>query len=280
MNRDEVKEKLLGLHKTKEDFTVVFTGKKNGRVNGLYKPLTKEIAIHNRNFGNDNLLMYTAIHELAHHVCHTEYGQNGVRSHTALFWGTFHDLLDTAEKSGIYAREEDGELRDLAEKAKAIDREIAKLQRELGEVLLRIDGLCKEKGVRREDVYERDIRLSRKTAGNAVNAALYGIGEGYGQDVQNMAAGIKNGEEREETLKAGRGKSIAQIKLGMANKRKKDGEDGTERLIAEKNRLERTIRTLEGRLLEITEKLSGYGGKAEGTARRSADAMSRIYTAL
>jgi Zn-dependent peptidase ImmA (M78 family) len=69
MNQDQVKEKLLKLHDCTEDFIVIFSGKKSKKVNGLYKPDKREIIIHNRNLDNDNLLLYTAIHELAHWTC-------------------------------------------------------------------------------------------------------------------------------------------------------------------------------------------------------------------
>ena len=64
MNQDQTKALLLGIEGCKTDFSVVFTGKKSSMVNGLYKPLTREILIHNKNFQNDGQLVYTAIHEI------------------------------------------------------------------------------------------------------------------------------------------------------------------------------------------------------------------------
>ena len=46
------------------DFTVVQTGKKSSKVNGLYKTDSHEILLHNKNFTTNNAIMYTAIHEL------------------------------------------------------------------------------------------------------------------------------------------------------------------------------------------------------------------------
>ena len=68
MNQDQVKEILLRLNEDVEEFFVIFSGKQSNKVNGLYHPDTREIILHNRNFENDQLLMYTAIHEFAHHV--------------------------------------------------------------------------------------------------------------------------------------------------------------------------------------------------------------------
>ena len=82
MNQDQVKEKLLAIEDAPLEFSVIFSGKRSKKVNGLYKPDTREILIHNKNFQGgsggekaqgatataDNLLIYTAIHEYAHHL--------------------------------------------------------------------------------------------------------------------------------------------------------------------------------------------------------------------
>ena len=61
MNNDEIKERLLKLEETSIDFTVTMSGKESPKVNGLYKPETHEIILHNKNFKSDNQLIYTAI---------------------------------------------------------------------------------------------------------------------------------------------------------------------------------------------------------------------------
>ena len=68
MNQEQVHALLLRIREPREEFTVVLTGKRSRRVNGLYKPETREILIHNRNFAGDTELVYTAIHEYAHHL--------------------------------------------------------------------------------------------------------------------------------------------------------------------------------------------------------------------
>ena len=68
MNQQQVVERLLELDNDVEDFIVTFTGKKSKKVDGLYKPGNKEIILHNKNFSDDNSLIYTAIHEFAHHI--------------------------------------------------------------------------------------------------------------------------------------------------------------------------------------------------------------------
>jgi hypothetical protein len=58
MNQDQVKTKLLSIADAPMEFTVIFSGKKSKKVNGLYKPDSREIILHNKNFGDDeNLLL-------------------------------------------------------------------------------------------------------------------------------------------------------------------------------------------------------------------------------
>ena len=72
-------------------------------MHGLYKPDSREIIIHNKNFKNDNEMMYTAIHEYAHHLQFTTAATPiSVRTHTTAFWNLLHTLLFEAEEKGIY----------------------------------------------------------------------------------------------------------------------------------------------------------------------------------
>ena len=104
MTNEHIKEMLLELEKTDIDFTVTMTGKESKKVNGLYKPTTHEILIHNLNFKNDNQLMYTAIHEYTHHLINVRNEKNGIssqkgeKSHTTEFWAKMDDLVEKAVK--------------------------------------------------------------------------------------------------------------------------------------------------------------------------------------
>lgn len=68
MTNEKIKEVLLSLEKAGIDFSVTQTGKTSKKVNGLYAPATFEIFLHNKNFATENELIYTAIHEYAHHL--------------------------------------------------------------------------------------------------------------------------------------------------------------------------------------------------------------------
>ena len=94
MNQDQVKNILLQIEDTSLDFSLVFSGKASRKVNGLYKPETREIILHNKNFANDNEMIYTAIHEYTHHKqCEKEGAARSTRHHTQAFWAMFHRLL-------------------------------------------------------------------------------------------------------------------------------------------------------------------------------------------
>jgi hypothetical protein len=174
MNQDQVKEKLLELHKCAEDFTVMFSGKKSVRVNGFYRVDERKIIIHNRNFENnetgENLLFYTAMHELAHHIQFTELHQKGVRAHTALFFATLDDLVDIAEKKGIYKMPIDNDTQKLIDEAKDVISGIAGRQRKLEQVLLQLHVVCELKGIRCDDVIRRKVQLPRSAEKKAMKA--------------------------------------------------------------------------------------------------------------
>src|SRR5574344_2236997 len=110
MDNEKIKEILLDVQNTDLHFTITLTGKESKKLNGLYKPDTREILLHNKNFKTDNQLIYTAVHEYAHHLINEEQiaasgGKlpvKGSKVHTQAFWVKFHALLEIAEKKGYY----------------------------------------------------------------------------------------------------------------------------------------------------------------------------------
>ncbi|MDR1231049.1 MAG: hypothetical protein LBK61_06585 [Spirochaetaceae bacterium] len=264
MNQEQVKEKLESVHKSPVDYTVIFSGKKSQRVNGLYRPMAREIIIHNKNFENEdgsqneNLLMFTAIHELAHHARTAETGDRGIRPHTREFWATFHNLLDTAKELGVYRPEIDAGTQKLIGEARDISVRIAELQRELGRVILAINESRKKNGLCVEDIIERGAQIGRQTAKLAVAAFLMGD-TGAGADMQAEAARQRTEAGQEAVIAAAHnGKSVAQAKKAAAPeepKKLKKPADKTEELALEKRRVERTIESLERRLEEIRKQL-------------------------
>jgi hypothetical protein len=263
MNQDEVKEKLMKLYECKEKFTVVFSGKKDSQINGLYKPITKEILINNRNFSNDEELFYTAMHELAHHLQYTEFNQKSNRSHNTLFFSILDDLAEKAEKMGIWKQKLDDEVSELVEEAVEISLKIAALQRRLGSVLIKLHKNCNSGGLRYEDIVKRKIKIAQGTEKKLKKIAVMDMPETIGFDLQETIAGIRDDDQRQCMLNAAAdGKSFAQIKQASAAPRKKP--DGAEALVKEKTRIERTIENLTRRLKDISRRIQAMEGGGGG----------------
>ena len=270
MNQDTIKEKLLAIEDAPMDFSVIFSGKKSKKVNGLYKPESREIILHNRNFKgesgsketDDNLLVYTAIHEYAHHLhaC-SRGGELSSKAHTAEFWAIFHGLLEKAEVKKIYKDVFSGS-KDLNELTAVIRKkylaENGNLVKELGRLLLRAHDLCTAIGGRYEDYVDRVLRIPRQAANLAVRMHQYDLSPETGADNMRFLAGIANEEKRlaaESALLSG--KSPDMVKTAIRQNRNIDSEDEDPRLRLEKEktRLERTIASLTRRLEEVEREL-------------------------
>jgi hypothetical protein len=263
MNQDQVKAALLSIEDAPLEFSLLFSGKKSKKVNGLYMPETREIIIHNRNFDtegggtDENLLIYTAIHEYAHHLhaC-SRGGKLSVRVHTSEFWALFHGLLEKAEEKKIYRNVFSGSA-ELSELTETIRQKYLKenggLVKELGGLLLKAHELCAAAGGRWEDYIDRVLCIPRQAANLAVKMHHYNLNPETGPDNMRFLAGIKNAETRlaAETAIL-KGKSPDTVKTAI---RKKPEEDPRERLAKEKIRLERTIASLTRRLEAVEHEL-------------------------
>ena len=271
MNQEQVKEKLLAIEDAPLDFSLIFSGKRSKRVNGLYKPDTREIILHNRNFAggsggkeaDENLLVYTAIHEYAHHLhaC-ARGGHLSPRAHTAEFWAILHELLEKAEKKKIYKNLFSGS-KDLEELTGLIRKkyltENGNLVKELGQLLLKAQDLCVAVGGRYEDYLDRVLCIPRQAANLAVRMYQYNLNPKTGPDNMRFLAGITNEEKRQaaENSLLG-GKSPAMVKAALKQKpgAESEDEDPRLRLQKEKLRLERTIASLSKRLKEVEKELA------------------------
>ena len=107
MNQDQLKLK-LDEYTDHKDFQIIFSGKHSKKVDGLYHPEKQEIIIHNKNFSEENGLMYTALHELAHHIDFSDNrGKTTRNAHGGEFRAIFHSLLSKAIEMGDYDEFED-----------------------------------------------------------------------------------------------------------------------------------------------------------------------------
>jgi len=259
MNQDQVKQLLLKLDNSVPDFSVVFTGKESKRVDGLYKPEKKEILIHNKNFSEDNSLMYTAIHEFAHHVHFSRYPEEVTRrAHTNRFWDIFHSLLSDAEKKKIYKNlfELDPAFADLTRRIK--DEFLSKngeLMKQFGKLLIEALDLCREKHTVFEDYIERVLGMTRGSARTLMKVYALDIDESLGYENMKVVASIKNPEERREAVQSFKqGKTPPQVRQHIKESRD-EPELTVDRLQALKKRLEKNISNLREKLETIEEQL-------------------------
>jgi hypothetical protein len=271
VNQDQVKDLLLSVEDAPEEFSVIFSGKKSRKVNGLYKSESREIIIHNKNFSPDknggNLLLYTALHEYAHHLhaC-SRGGTLSSRAHTSEFWTILHGLLEKAETKELYNNvfTRSPEL----EKLTGLIREKylrpnGDLVKELGRLLQKARGLCEEIGGRFEDYIDRVLCIPRLSAQTAIKMYNYDLDPSLGADNMRFLAGIRNENDRagaEQALLAG--KSPDSVKTTVwrggpgGSAFSSSNEDPKLKLEKEKIRLTKTIATLSRRLEEVKEELN------------------------
>jgi hypothetical protein len=201
------------------------------------------------------------MHELAHHIQHTEYGQEGARSHTKLFYAILDSLAEKAEKAGICQPEADAELDALIGEARAISEEIARLQKKLGATLDRLRSACVRKGARFEDAVKRKVRISMESANTAMRISSLDLPDSLGIDLQAAIAGERDIAQANTMLvKAQEGQSVAQVRQSLAPVPSREPE--ADALLREKGRIEKTIKMLQRRLEDIMERLTAPGGQS------------------
>ena len=253
MNQDQVKEILLQLNEDVEEFFVIFSGKSSKKVNGLYHPDTREIILHNKNFENEMLLLYTAIHEFAHHVHITQSPiPVGSRAHTIEFRRIFHDLLNIAEQKGVIRNVFEAD-RDFAVLTEAIKKNMigpqGELARKLGESFLQAQALCEQKGYRFEDYIERVLQFDTSTARTLMKANNYNLPASLGYENMKLVASVADADNREElqaSILAGNSRDTAKFTI-----KKPEDQDPMTKLIKEKKRIEKTIDSLTKKLEQV-----------------------------
>jgi hypothetical protein len=261
VNQDQVKGYLLEIDEDVEEFFVIFSGKESRKANGVYHPDTREIIIHNRNFSNDASLMYTAIHEFAHHVHITNSPVPvGARAHTVEFRNILHRLLARAEEIGVY-RNPFGTDPDLLALTERIRREFLSqngaLMKEFGRVLVEAENLCAAKGARFEDYVERALSLDVRTATTLMKLHRYDVNPDLGFTNMATVASLPTRDKRVEAQRRFEaGQTPDMVKSDLAAVKRRD-DDPVRRLESERTRIQRTIRSLQAKLEEIEQRLSG-----------------------
>ncbi len=267
MDNEQIKQMLLDIQETELEFSVTMTGKESKRVNGLYKPDTREILLHNKNFKSESELVYTAIHEYTHHLINEEDIEanggreppNSAKSHTNAFWAKFHSLLEIAEEKGYYKIDisVSPELEKLTEELrKKYIQPNGHLMLEFGKQLIKAHALCEQANIRYEDYLDRVLRLPRTTAQTVQKVGLLPPENAdLGFDNMKIVAALKKPEERAKAQEAmEQGKSPDSVIAMM--KKKAEKVDPKKKLEKERDRLTKTISELTQRLEYVEESLA------------------------
>lgn len=268
MNQNQLKELLLKIKGDVEEFELIFSGKKSLKVDGLYKPELRQIIIHNKNTDDENALIYTAIHEFAHHV-HITTSSVPVsrRAHTKEFWAVLHDLLATAEKMGIYNNkfkkiEEFTQLtREMKEKYLFKN---GQLMRDFGKLLLKAFLLCRKYDMNFDDYADRELGFGRSEAKKLIRIYNEGINPAVGyHNMQTLLRIRKEGDRQKAEQELLAGKSPDHIKTEYFSYLKPEKNDPVKELKKEKQRIERSIKSLSERLRKIDENLKKLSGDSD-----------------
>jgi len=258
MNQDQIKNLLLKIEDPVKDFKVIFSGKSSKKVDGLYKPDTCEIIIHNKNFNDDNSLIYTAIHEYSHHI-HSVTSAIPIKSkaHGVTFCAIFHRLIHKAEEKKIYKNlfKTDPDFIKLTEIIK--EKFLLKnslIMKQFGEYLIKAEKLCLEKKMDFEYYLTNELGFPYSAGRIIMKISTLNLPEKLGYEKMKIVASIKQPEVAKKVIESfEEGKSIYEIRQEF--KIKPEPPDKLKALTQEKNRILATIKRLEIRLQEIEERI-------------------------
>ncbi len=259
MNQDQLAEKLRTLADV-PPFTLVFSGKKSRKVDGLYKPATREILIHNKNMTGDSDLLYTAIHEFAHHVVSCQDGNITLsnRCHTARFWATFHQLLKRAEETGLYQNpfKSDQTFIQLTRKIKEnFLQKNGAIMKEFAAVLNQARNMCIERHLSFEDYVDRELGMEKSTANTLLRIEKYDVTPEIGYDNMKTVAGMKDDHKRAAAVQAFlEGESSDSVKTEIIKPVPKvEKVSPVDHLEAEKQKIQKAIQGLQKKLQIVDE---------------------------
>lgn len=246
MNQDQLKIK-LDTYTDHKDFTVIFSGKCSKKVDGLYHHEKHEIIIHNKNFFNDIQLMYTAIHELAHHIDFIENHAKMTRSaHGKDFRVIFHRIVDEAIQKGDY---EDFD-NEFVQDAITTNKAYTVLLKTFGKKLIALLDKCQKDHRDFEDVVIRKLSMKPSQAKTIMKVYAMDVSEEIGGEFAKEVAKIKNPIERKEAEEIGE----------IPTKTKAPETPESELAEAEKNlrRVEKQIANLERKRQVYEDMIEGY----------------------
>jgi len=259
MNQDQVRTRLRELDTEAADFSVIFSGKKSKKVDGLYKPESMEIIIHNKNFSDDNGIMHTAIHEFAHHLHFTRSAAPvSSRSHTREFWNTLHRLLYLAEEKKIYVNifEKDARFVALAKQIRGrLLSENGSIMKELGRLLQEAHELCVELHASFDDFVDRVLGVHRREARTLMKVSSMDVNPSIGYENMKTLVKIEDPGVRKLAEKSFlEGGSPDMVMSEFISK--KQPPTRLEFLAAEKKRLESSLANILSRISRIEKEMA------------------------
>lgn len=260
MNQDQVKEKLLEIDGDVADFQVIFSGKMSKKVDGLYHPDSHEIIIHNKNFEEENSLLYTAIHEYAHHIQFTRHEKETTprAHHTVLFWNIFHKLLKAAEEKGIYVNiyEKDPRFIQLTEEIrKNYLEKNGEIMKDFGKLLIQALDLCQQKHAIFEDYVDRALGMNRTTAKSVMQMFARDVDPSLGFDNMKVVASLKEPSQRAQAVQAFKeGQSQNEVRQAIKES-KPEPKLTVKKLESQKKRIQKSIEDMQMRLVDVEERI-------------------------
>ena len=267
MNQDQLAEKLRTLADV-PPFTLVFSGKKSKKVDGLYKPAEREILIHNKNMSGDSDLLYTAIHEFAHHVVSCQNGNITLsnRCHTAQFWATFHQLLKKAEETGLYLNpfKNDPTFIQLTKQIKEdFLQKNGTIMKEFAKVLNKARDICIERHLSFDDYVDRELGIEKTTANTLLRIEKYDVTPEIGYDNMKTVASLKDSHKREVAVQAFKeGESSDSVKTGIIKPVPKvEPVSPMNHLEAERIKLQKAIESLQKKLQMVDKMIENEKNK-------------------
>lgn len=244
MNQDQVKE-ILDKYTEKKDFTVIFSGKMSRKVNGLYHPDTHEIIIHNKNFTGDNEMMYTAFHELAHHIDFKKSAAKTTRNAHGGEWpGIFKGILEKALKNGDFKSIDPEKIAEVVR----MNNMRTKNLKIFGKNLIILKDYCQTRQYPFEDVVTRILHIKKEEAKRIMKVFARDISEDIGPDLAKRVAEIRDPLERRKAEESGE---------VPVKSHPKEELDEYAQLAKEKKSLEKALEKYSRRLEEVNLALEG-----------------------
>ena len=206
-------------------------------------------------------LIYTAIHEFAHHVVSCQSGNITLsnRCHTAQFWATFHQLLKRAEETGIYNNpfKSDQTFIQLTRRIKEnFLKKNGAIMKDFAKVLNEARDMCIERHLSFEDYVDRELGMEKTTANTLLRIEKYDVTPTIGYDNMKTVAAMKDDHKREAAVQAFmEGESSASVKTSIVRPvAKVEKVSPVDHLEAEKLKIEKAIESLQKKL-QIVDKM-------------------------